>query len=136
MENFVDYCKNYILENIENYKGRSEYGADFAYTLTEGPNCDGSLTYSRREAQEYLNEWYDDCSEYWEYEKSNFGENYHNPFENPEAYMVCMVIEGVHSILSHCPIIEENWDDTFVLDDDAIKSICEYVKGYKADSLF
>lgn len=136
METLVEYCKNYILENIGNYENESVYGADLGYTITEGPNVDGTLTYSRAEAKEYLNEWYDDCSEYWGYEKFNFGENLHNPFDNPEAYMVCMVIEGVRSILSRCPIVDENWNEEFELDGETIKSICDYVEEFDEVSLF
>lgn len=136
METLVEYCKNYILENIGNYENESVYGADLAFTITEGPNVDGSLTYSRYEAKKYLNEWYDDCSDYWEWEKSNFGENFNNPFENPEAFMVCMVINGVDIILSRCPIVEENWNDEFELDEEAIKSIREYVENFEDESIF
>lgn len=136
METFVDYCKNYILENIENYESCSEYGCDLGWKITEGANCDGSLTYSNAAAMDYLREWYEECAEYWEYEKSEFGEVSHNPFENPEAYMVCMVIAGVNSILSECPVIEENWNDLIELDSKTIKSICDYVEEFDEVSLF
>ena len=63
MENFKDYCKNYILDHIDGYEGQSHYGCDFAYTLTEAPNVDGSLTYSTRDAIEYLREWWYECGE-------------------------------------------------------------------------
>lgn len=136
MESFNEYCKNYILENLGNYEGQSVYGSEVGYTITQSPNVDGTLTYSNHEAIEYLREWWYDAGEYWEYEKDNFGENLHNPFENPEAYMVCMVIEGVNSILSDCPIVEENWNDKFELTEDAIASIKEFVEKFSAQSLF
>lgn len=130
MENFVNYCKDYILDNIEGYEGQSVYGSEFGYTLTEGANCDGSLTYSREEAKHYLKEWWDEAAAYWEYEKLNFGEVTHNPFDNPEAYMVCMVIEGVNAILSEQEDISENWNDEFVLTKEISERIKEYVKNF------
>ena len=136
MENFIDYCKDYILSTIENYEGHNGYGSELGMTLTEEPNCNGSLTFSRSEAKDYLREWWDECGDYWEYERDNFGENFHNPFDDPEGYMVCMVIEGVNSILSDCPIVEENWNDKFELTEDAIASIEEYVENFSAQSLF
>lgn len=136
METLLEYCKNYIIDHIDNYEGTMHYACDFPMTITEGPNCDGSLTYSTDNAIEFLREWWWDCGEYWKYEKFNFGENYHNPFENPEAYMVCMVIEGCNSILSRCPVIEENWNDKIEITEEVIKQIKEYVEDYDNEELF
>lgn len=136
MEKFVDYVKQYILDHIEDYEGTSQYGADWGFTLTEGPNCDGTLTYSTAEAKEYLREWWDECSEYWEYEKLNFGENQHNPFDNPEAYMVCMVIEGVRTILSRVPCIDKHWNENMTMTKRRIKEIKKYTEEFNEDSLF
>ena len=136
METFVDYCKDYILDNIDNFEGTTHYACDFCMAITEGPNIDGSLTYSRAKAKEYLNEWNDECADYWEFEKNNFGQNFHNPFDNPEAYMVCMVIEGCNSILSRCPYIEKHWNDQIELTAKVIKQIKKFVKDYDNERLF
>ena len=136
IESFFDYCKNYIIDNIENWEGQKKYACDLGNYLTEGPNVDGSLTYSTYKAKEYIREWWDEAGEYWEYEKNNFGENIHNPFDNPEAYMVCMVIEGVNSILSRCQYIEDNWNEEITLDEATIKIIIEQVKEQDDDELF
>ena len=100
IKSFVDYCKEYVADTINEYEGQNVYGCDLGYTLTETPNCNGTLTYSTAEAREYLQEWFYEAGEYFKYEKANFGQNFHNPFENPEAYMVCMVIEGVNTLIS------------------------------------
>ena len=133
MENFKDYCKNYILDHIDNYEGQAHYGCDFAYTLTEAPNANGTLTYSTHDAIEYLREWWYECGEYWDYEKDNFGENIHNPFDNPEAYMVCMVIEGVNAILANEPHIEESWNDEIELTEEVIEDIKKYVEEFNGE---
>jgi len=130
MENFVKYCKNYILDHIDEYEGQSHYGCDFAYTLTEAPNVDGSLTYSTYKAKEYLREWWDECGEYWDYEKDNFGEHTHNPFDEPEAYMVCMVIEGCSAILSQVPCIGKNWNEEIIINTEVITEIKDFVNGF------
>ncbi len=136
MLDFVEYCKNFILEHIDGYADTTHYACDFCTTITEGPNVDGTLTYSRQKAIEYLCEWWEDASEYWEYEKQNFGENLHNPFENPEAYMVCMVIEGVSYIMGQCPVISDNWDDEIVITEDVIAQIKSFVEDFSEVSLF
>ena len=136
LESFFDYCKNYIIDHIEDWEGETKYACDLGGYLTEGPNVDGSLTYSTYMAKEYIREWWYEAGEYWEYEKNNFGENLHNPFDNPEAYMVCMVIEGVNAILSRCQYIEDNWNDEITLNEDTIKMIIEQVNEQDDDELF
>ena len=84
MKDFKDYCKDYIVDHIDEFVGQIFYGSDFAYHITQEPNTNGTLTFSRQEAKDYLKEWWDDAAEYWDYEKDNFGENTHNPFDNPD----------------------------------------------------
>lgn len=108
---FFEYCKEHLLERLDEYVGTTHYACDLGFILNESENADGTLTYSTYEAKEYLKLWWDDAAEYWDYEKFNFGEHLHNPFDKPEAYMVCMVIEGVRSILSQCNSIDEAWND-------------------------
>ena len=52
METFIDYCKNYVLEHIDGYEGQEVYLCDLGFTLTEGPNCDGTLTYEAGKVSE------------------------------------------------------------------------------------
>ena len=117
MESYFDYCKQHLLERLDAYIGTSHYACDLGYYLCEEENANGSLTFSRKRAMEYLKAWWFDCGDYWEYEKDNFGEHPHNPFDNPEAFMVCMVIHGVDNILSQCRPINEAWNDTINLSD-------------------
>jgi hypothetical protein len=133
MENFIEYCKDYILSTIEDFEGHNCYGSELGMTLTEEPNCNGTLTFSRSEAKNYLREWWDECGGYWDYEKDNFGENIHNPFDNPEAYMVCMVIEGVNAILANEPHIEESWNDELELTEEVIEGIKKYVEEFDGE---
>lgn len=136
METLVDYCKDFIKDNIRDFEGQTHYACDFSFTITEKANSDGTLTYSRNKAKEYLSEWWDDCADYVEYEKLHFGELTHNPFENPEAFMVCMVVEGCNAILSECPIIEDNWNNKIELTEEVIDSILDYVDNFDEDTLF
>ena len=124
---FVAYCKEYILDHIENWEDSTHYGCDWGDYLTEGPNVDGSVTYSTYEAKQYLKEWWDECGSYWQYEKDNFGQNLHNPFDEPEAFMVCMLIEGVRAILSKIDVIDENWNNNLTMDAETIEKIKEGV---------
>ena len=133
LETLTDYCKNFIADHLENYSDQSIYGCDLGYTITEGINIDGSCTYSTYKAKEYLKFWWDEAADYFQYEKDNFGENLHNPFERPEAFMVCMVIQGVNSLLSQISFIDKNWDNKIELTEKNIKKIIREIKDLEVE---
>ena len=126
MKDFINYCKDYIYEHLPEHEGEKVWLDELGYELTEGPNCDGSLTMNRVLAADYLREWWYDAADYFDYERDNFGTN-HNPFENPEGYMVCMVIEGVRSLIDAAtPAVEYDQDEVEVtkeLIDSIVKSV-------------
>lgn len=128
---FVDYCKNHIAEKIYEFVERSHYGADLAYEITQEENANGTLTFSRDKAAAQLKEWWYDCAEYWQYEGDSFGEHKYNPFSEPEAYMVCMVIEGCASLLGQTELLQSVWNDKFVLTKETADTIVEQVKEIK-----
>ena len=64
LESFLNYCKNYIIDHIEDWEGQTKYACDLGNYLTEGPNIDGSLTYSTYMAKEYIREWWYEAGEY------------------------------------------------------------------------
>ena len=132
---FFAFCKDYILENIEEYEGNDVYACDFGITMTEGMCCDGTFTYSTAEAHRYLNEWFLEAGEFLEYEKMNFGER-SNPFDNVEAFTVRMVSEGVRTILSRCQFIDDMWNKKFELTPEIIATIKEQVEEQTNDELF
>ena len=133
LETLTDYCKDFIISNIDGYSDQSIYGCDLGYTITEGINADGSCTYSTYKAKEYIKFWWDEASDYFQYEKDNFGENLHNPFESPEAFMVCMVIQGVNSLLSQISFIDKNWNNEIELTEKNIKKIIREIKDLKVE---
>lgn len=120
MTNFEIYCKDFIRENIEELIGRTIDVADLGYEITNDINADGTCTYSTNLAKQYLCDWWDECGDYWNYEKINLGHNYHNPFDAPELFMVCMVIEGVRLVLDSIEYEQEQIEITQELCD----SIC------------
>lgn len=124
MTSFEIYCKDFIRENIEGLIGRNVYACDLGLELTMGINADGTCTYSTNLAKQYLCDWWDECGDYWDYEKKYYGENAHNPFVNPEAYMVCMVIEGVRTLLGQVKEIDADWGSEINVTKELCDSIC------------
>lgn len=137
MKEFITYCKQYIYDHIDDYRGQKVYPCDLGFTLTEGPNCDGTLTYSTATAKEYLKEWWDEAGDYYDYERANFGTGGHNPFENPEAYMVCMVIEGVRVLIDQAfMVLDIDYNEMVELTGDLIEQITEKVNENDTYRLF
>lgn len=128
---YSDYCKEFIKDRLQDFEGSTHYACDLASELTYAINVDGSATYSTYKAKEYLREWWDDCADYFQYEKDNFGEALYNPFERPEAFHVCMIIQGVSSLLSQCSIIDESWNDNIEITQEVIDSILEEIENYE-----
>lgn len=133
LKTLTGYCKEFIVDHLPDYLGTDVYGCDLGYKITDGINADGSCTYSTYKAKEYLKFWWDDAADYFQYEKDNFGENLHNPFESPEAYMVCMVIEGVNSLLSKSKFIDKNWNNNIELTDKNINKIIREIKDFQVE---
>ena len=131
--NFIRFCKDKIINELKNYAGSEHNACGLGYILTEDINADGTFTYSRELAKDYIKEWWNDASDYWDYEQWSFGEHTHNPFDNPEAYLVCMVVEGVNVLLSKCEIIDNAWNDELELTEETIQAITEQVEEINED---
>lgn len=127
MKDFNEFCKEYICEKLEEMEGVTCYACDLAYTLAESDNINGTMTYSTKTAIDYIREWWYDCADFSDYEEMNFGKR-SSPFVNPESFIVRMVIEGINSILSQCPIIDEKWNDEIELTPEVIEAIKEQIK--------
>ncbi|MBP5457234.1 MAG: hypothetical protein J6Y37_12110 [Paludibacteraceae bacterium] len=132
---FFEFCKNYVLDNIDDYEGCDVYGCDLGCTITESMRYDGTFTYSIAKAKRYLMEWFADAAEYSDYEKFNFGER-SNPFDNVELFIVRMVCEGVNSIVSRCKVVDDMWNEKFELTEEVIASIKEQVEEQTDDNIF
>lgn len=134
---FFEFCRNYILDNLRKYKDTKHYACDLGYDLTEKINKNRGLIETTDLSFDYLKEWLREASEYWEYEKFNFGRNYINPFDDPEGYIICMVIQGVNCMLAKCKFINDKWNDEIVLTARNINKIERQVEDLEEDeSLF
>lgn len=113
---------DYIKEELPEWEGQTVYGCDLGNEITEGPNVNGIY---EDDSWGFISRHINDARDEYDYEKDNFGEVLHNPFENPEAFVVCMLINVVNSVLSQVSIIDENWNDEIELTKDVIKEIID-----------
>ena len=135
---FFDFCKDYILDKIDEYEGMKVYGSNLGDLITEGMNNDGSFVHSKVEAKRYLEKWFLEAGGYLEYEKQVFGQR-SNPLDRIESFLVLMVIDGVRVILSRCEFVKDRTDKAFFLTNDVIDVIAiikEQVAEQTDDKLF
>lgn len=114
------WAADYIKDTLPTFEGQSVYGCDLASVLTEMPNTNGIY---EEDSWGFIASHITDARDEYDYEKENFGEVLHNPFENPDAFVVCMLINVVEEVLADCPTVQENWDVCFELTSDIIQRI-------------
>lgn len=121
-ENYKEYCRDYILNRLEDFKGQSFYDCyELAREITYCDNVSGSFTYSTFLAKQYIKEWFNDLGEVLEDYEAQFGEPLNiNPFNNAEHFHAVMVILGVEKMLSELKTIPQ---EQFKLTEAFIKDI-------------
>lgn len=125
-DSFEDLVKDLIIERLENYKGQKVYVCDLACTLFEGENIDESFTYSTYWSKELIKKYFDEFSYlYDEYIADCGKENSINVFDEPEKFIVIMLLEQAQTLLSNYDndFINDNWNNEIELNDENIKKI-------------
>lgn len=127
MIGYTEYCKDYIKDRLEEMEGMSSYGYDLANEICHRILIDGSATYNKQKAWDYLDEWRYEAGEFYDYYINEIGTP-PNPFDDTEAFHVVMILKGCQAILSQCDIVDEIWNDKILLDEMTIKEIISQVK--------
>jgi hypothetical protein len=126
--------KNYIIDetiwNLKEREGETVYACDLAYTVFEGANVDGSYTYSTYEAVKWIKKYFDSLGEIVE-EMQGQGLNAPNPFDEPEKFQVCVLLEGAQYLLSKCETVDKNWNEEIELTPKTIRKICRELREQK-----
>lgn len=120
-----------IIDKLEDYEGTEVYACDLAYTLFEGENIDGTFTYSTYEAKQWIKKYYDDIGEVWEELQFQFDKEYlmqFNMFDNPEKFMVLIILESANYLISRCKLIDDNWNNEITLNKKNIETLKKQLK--------
>lgn len=80
-----------MIDNLDTLEGRDGYVSDMAFTLFEGENIDGSMTYSTCKAEQWIAEHFHDLGDVVE-DMAAAWDITPNPFGNPEKFMVQVVL--------------------------------------------
>lgn len=113
-----------LIEQLYNHEDVKMYGCDAAYTLFEGYNVDGTITYSTYQAEEWIKEHFRELGEIVEEIKFQLGsENIPNIFDEPEKFMTVIYLEVASYLCGQCKTIEKNWDEEITLNNKIIKQL-------------
>jgi hypothetical protein len=128
MKELKNGLKNYMLKEmvgkLYEYEDTKHYACDLGYSLFEYDNINGTYTYSTCEAKEWIKEYWEDIGDVVEEMKFQMGaDNIPNVFENPERFMVVIMLEVSSYMLSKCPFIDTNWNDEIILSRENIEII-------------
>lgn len=123
-----EFVKGLIIDKLDLYKDQKHYACDLAYTLFEEENVNGTYHFSTYKAKKWIEEHFDDLGEIVEEISSNFDEEFIKKFivdifDNPERFVVVIILEVANYLLSQCKTINEKWDDEIILNDEIIKKI-------------
>lgn len=120
-----------IIDRLYDYEETKVYACDLSYKLFEGENIDGTFTYSTYKAKEWVKDNFDDIGEVWEELQFQFGSDFlkdFNMFDNPEKFMVLIILESASYLIGKCKLIEDNWNSKITLDKKTIKTLKEQLK--------
>lgn len=127
MSNINEYVASLMLDSLEDYEGHEIYNGDLGFTLLENANWDGTITYSRVAAIEWLNEYWDDVGEIVGHmvDAGYDADALLDLWSNPERFMAMVVLFYSRYIE---PYIS---DDKYILDEENIKNIREQLEDIK-----
>lgn len=80
-----------MIDHLDDLEGRDGYVSELAFTLFEAENIDGSMTYDTYKAELWIAAHFHDLGDVVE-DMSVAWDITPNPFNNPEAFMVQVVI--------------------------------------------
>lgn len=111
-----NYIKDYIIDRLDDLQGRSIYLCDFARYLYESDNINGSITYNRAEALEFIKEHEDEYRNVIKYWAFHSGAEFSNEialafFDNPEKAHCFLVFCYVDAILNLWLGKRDDWNE-------------------------
>lgn len=132
IKNFV---KGEIIERLEDLKGyeKSHYLCDLGYTLFESENVNGAYFCSNYTAKKWVNKNFEYIGEVAEEIKIQFDCDYANKilldvFDNPDRFIVVIVLEVANYLISRCETAEKYWNDETTLTDEILNNLIDEIK--------
>lgn len=123
-DDIIELASEFIEKWLPDREDTKCYACDLGNNLTETINMMG---YYVDDAWAFLSNHLKDARDEYEYEKNNFGSVLHNPFEEPDAFVTCIMINVVESIISQIPYIDKHWNEQIFLTKGLIRNILSHL---------
>ena len=125
MKNLNDLEKDVLemmIDNLDDMEGREGYVSDLAFDLFESENMDGTITYDREKAKEWITGYFHDLGDVVE-EMSQEWDITPNPFANPEGFQVQVVLFVASGLVAASDWTDYRDDDEITYDTETIETI-------------
>ena len=134
------YIIEKLIEKLDELRDENKtfYGCDLSYELWESENIDGTITYSTYQAKEFIKNYYDDIGEVWYELNFQFDQDYlskFNMFDNPEKFMLLIVLEASSYLLGKCQLVEKYWNDETTMTNYKIDKLINQLKELNDEGL-
>ena len=114
MKNYLNDLEKDVLERminaLDDLEGRDGYVSELAFTLFEYANMDGTLTYSTYKASQWIMENFHDLGDVVEDMAAEWDIT-PNPFNNPEAFMVQVVLYLAEQLVYESAYLQRGRDE-------------------------
>ena len=132
----MDTLKNFVIDamivELNEMEDREIYGADLGYEIFSEANCNGSYTCNALEAENFIKKYFSDIGEVLDNIKFNLGpENIPNPFTESERFQVVIMLEMCSSLIAQVSIVDDNWNNEFILTKKVIEKITKELEEMK-----
>lgn len=124
MATIKDFMVDVLKDKLDEYEGTYQYGSELAYDLLQQYNVDGSYTYDTCEAKQWVVKNFDELADIVN-DMTEEGIPPCNVFDNPECFMVQIMLYVAGGLLGQCDTVTEVWNEEFTLEADVIKKIKE-----------
>ena len=99
-----------MIDALDDLEGRDGYVSELAFTLFEGENINGSMTYSTYKAEQWIAEHFHDLADVVEDMAADWGIT-PNPFSNPEKFMVQVVLYLAEQLVYESAYLQRGRDE-------------------------
>lgn len=103
------------------------------WSLFESENICGVYFFNNYNARNWLKEHFDDLNEIIEELKFQFDDKYYNKilldfFNNPNRFIVFIVLEVSSYLMGKCKTIDKNWNDEIILSNELVNTLISELK--------
>ena len=122
MATIREFVADVLMDKLDEYEGTSSCGGELDFYLLQQYNVDGSYTYSTYEAKQWIQEHFDELADIVN-DMTEEGLAPCNVFDNPECFMVQIMLYVAGELLGQCDTVTAFWNEEQELTKEIIAEI-------------